>query len=111
MAIFKPYKAGEGEADIIVSRKGGKRMTTQERRRGMRYHKEEREQGWNDPKSVCTCGHTGDGPFSQHHSNHEFSLGHGACRVMNCPCAKFTWKGWTREFELYLFATRGEVKA
>ena len=39
------------------------------------------------PRSRCTCGHTGDGPHSQHYG----IIGHGACAVKDCECTKFTW--------------------
>lgn len=42
------------------------------------------------PKSVCSCGHTGDGPNSQHEIH--FQQGHGKC--MLCDCPKFTWAGF-----------------
>ena len=55
------------------------------------------------PKSVCTCGHSGDGMKSDHQDR--FGAGHGACKV--CKCAQFTWKGWTDEFRsLMLDATK-----
>jgi len=41
------------------------------------------------PKSICTCGHTGDGPNSQHADR--YGLGHGACKVEGCNCKQFTW--------------------
>ncbi len=44
-------------------------------------------------RSRCTCGHTGDGPHSQHFDT-PFAKGHGECRL--CDCQKFTWKNWTR---------------
>lgn len=39
------------------------------------------------PKSVCLCGHTGDGMESQHEDT--MSPGHGPCKL--CECRKFTW--------------------
>jgi len=50
------------------------------------------------PKSICTCGHTGDGTISQHHSS-PFAPGHDECKVKDCVCVKFTWKGWTKEYK------------
>ena len=44
-------------------------------------------------KSMCSCGHTGDGGYSQHQDNLE--LGHGACTAPGCHCVRFTWVGWT----------------
>jgi hypothetical protein len=40
-------------------------------------------------KSVCTCGHTGDGPRSCHNGFN----GHGPCAI--CDCEQFTWARWT----------------
>jgi hypothetical protein len=50
-------------------------------------------------KSVCACGHLGDGPNSQHHGTKLGSVGkinngHGKCCVEGCLCAQFTWAGW-----------------
>jgi len=55
----------------------------------------------NEPKSICTCGHTGDGPKSQHNDG-PFNAGHGEClqtrRVPGgtkaCDCPQFTWKAF-----------------
>ncbi len=48
-------------------------------------------------KSVCSCGHLGDGPSSEHGDT--FSHGHGPCMVEGCDCHKFTWVKFTPEFE------------
>ncbi len=61
------------------------------------------------PKSVCTCGHTGDGEGSDHLDfivvergggiKVKFDLpdkGHGCCS--KCTCRQFIWKKWTDEF-------------
>lgn len=59
-----------------------------------------------NPKSVCTCGHTGDGARSQHTG---FG-GHGACQATpvdgrnECRCGQFSWKGWTREYTQFMAA-------
>ena len=47
----------------------------------------------NEPKSICTCGHTGDGPGSQHLSG-ILQAGHGRCAMLECQntCPQFTWK-------------------
>lgn len=45
---------------------------------------------WSGPKSVCLCGHTGDGGESQHDDN-------GECLV--CKCEKFTWVAFVPEFQ------------
>jgi hypothetical protein len=46
------------------------------------------------PKSVCACGHQGDG-FGSHHKG---VTGHGKCRVPDCDCSKFTWSEFTPSF-------------
>lgn len=43
-------------------------------------------------KSVCHCGHTGDGLKSQHADR--LAAGHGACKVPGCKCEAFTWKAF-----------------
>lgn len=43
-------------------------------------------------KSICLCGHTGDGPGSQHANT--LAEGHGPCMVNKCTCLKFTWARW-----------------
>ena len=45
------------------------------------------------PKSMCYCGHTGDGANSQHGG----LMGHGPC--LECDCIQFTWKGWLPEYD------------
>jgi hypothetical protein len=45
------------------------------------------------PKSVCYCGHTGDGNNSDHANT--LSFGHGPCLVIGCLCSQFTWADWT----------------
>ncbi len=59
------------------------------------------------PKSICACGHTGDGPDSQHiteapslgslPADGDPNQGHGACTVDGCSCQKFSWKGFIKE--------------
>jgi hypothetical protein len=44
------------------------------------------------PKSICQCGHTGDGEGSQHSSSGVWSAGHGACVVPGCSCLRFRWE-------------------
>lgn len=56
------------------------------------------------PKSICKCGHTGDGVDSQHdHIMHEevdeWEPGHGECNV--CGCERFTWTKFTDDFISY----------
>lgn len=55
------------------------------------------------PKSVCRCGHTGDGARSQHTG---FG-GHGSCIFDGGACCdQFSWKGWTNEYVRFM-AERG----
>jgi len=42
------------------------------------------------PKSLCVCGHTGDGQNSEHMT--EIAYGHGACT--QCDCVRFRWSSW-----------------
>ena len=57
---------------------------------------------WSDrnPKSICACGHTGDGGRSQHKDT--LQLGHGRCLSAGCNCQQFTWSGWTERAKLEL---------
>ena len=53
-----------------------------------------------NPKSICTCGHTGDGGNSEHDDAALGSLGapgHGKCKVPGCTCQHFQWKEWTEK--------------
>jgi hypothetical protein len=52
------------------------------------------------PKSICKCGHTGDGANSQHAG--ELARGHGSCLAPDCKCEKFSWAGSTEEFTQFL---------
>lgn len=64
------------------------------------------------PKSICTCGHTGDGAKAQHTG---FG-GHGACFATpldgrnECKCGQFSWKGWTEEYKRWMAEKGHEVK-
>jgi hypothetical protein len=49
------------------------------------------------PRSVCSCGHTGDGPKSEHKDT--FTPGHGACKVRGCNCVRFTWVEFLSVFQ------------
>ena len=53
---------------------------------------------WLTFKSICTCGHTGDGTGSEHRSLAEAGDGHGACRHGDCGCTQFSWRRWTVTF-------------
>jgi hypothetical protein len=50
---------------------------------------------YKEARSMCECGHTGDGPCSQHASlvtekdGMVVEDGHGGCKV--CNCDRFTW--------------------
>lgn len=46
-------------------------------------------------KSVCVCGHGGDGLPSTHLG----CIGHGPCAVPGCGCMKFKWKSWTPRYK------------
>ncbi|GAH05988.1 unnamed protein product [marine sediment metagenome] len=37
---------------------------------------------------LCSCGH------SRFDHLDSFSLGHGACAIVGCPCRQFTWVKW-----------------
>ncbi|MEE8503990.1 MAG: hypothetical protein V3T26_06025 [candidate division NC10 bacterium] len=56
--------------------------------------------GWPGAKSLCSCGHTGDGSDSAHKDSPE--VGHGACLIPGCPCNNFTWARWMTAFEAAL---------
>jgi hypothetical protein len=52
------------------------------------------------PRSICTCGHSGDGPHSYHEAGVKgLADGHGPCIVAGCDCQKFSWKAFTPEFQ------------
>ncbi len=55
---------------------------------------------WSGPKSVCSCGHTGDGAGSEHLNTYgpDLSPGHGPCLVPGCECRKFTWEDFRPEY-------------
>lgn len=54
---------------------------------------------YGEPKSHCTCGHSGDGANSDHYDS--FQLGHGRCKIPGCKCGHFTWAGFYPEFEAW----------
>lgn len=46
------------------------------------------------PKSLCQCGHSGDGNNSGHHNT--MQAGHGSCKTCisgKRACVKFSYKG------------------
>jgi len=60
---------------------------------------------YREPKSLCTCGHEGDGGGSPHEA-FAGEAGHGKCKVPGCPCEHFVWTGWTRAFAMALARVR-----
>ena len=61
---------------------------------------------WRGPRSVCGCGHLGDGSDSEHGSVLSVDIGHGACRVAGCACQHFTWTAFTPKFMAALTRTK-----
>ena len=57
------------------------------------------------PKSICLCGHTGDGEDSDHGTG--FGPGHGACMVSGCNCFKFSWARFTKKYERFTESPKG----
>ena len=49
------------------------------------------------PKSICACGHLGDGPYSDHRDL--IQPGHGGCKIPGCSCVRFSWKRFTKAYE------------
>jgi hypothetical protein len=54
------------------------------------------------PKSLCTCGHTGDGENSEHQTLYEVAPGKGKCTINNCFCDRFTWARFTKKYQNYI---------
>ncbi len=44
-------------------------------------------------RSICVCTHVGDCPNSDH-GDSKLELGHGPCKVKDCNCKRFVWKGF-----------------
>ena len=48
------------------------------------------------PRSICICGHTGDGANSEHYDHlpvdPDVAGGLGSCKVKDCPCQHFIYK-------------------
>jgi len=63
---------------------------------------------WKGPKSVCSCGHYGDGTNSHHEDRYGLAIcgGHGKCTYPGCTCEMFTWERWTDPFKDALDAER-----
>jgi len=53
---------------------------------------------WLTFKSICTCGHTGDGTGSEHTDLAVSGDGHGCCKLAGCSCSQFSWRRWTATF-------------
>jgi hypothetical protein len=63
------------------------------------------------PKSICTCGHTGDGPDSQHDASEFGVKGHGPCHVEGCTeCVQFSWAAWTPDYAVVLDVLRARQR-
>jgi len=54
------------------------------------------------PKSICKCGHSGDGRKSAHMplDGPLIIAGQGSCT--KCDCVKFTWKKFTDKYLRYI---------
>lgn len=103
----------EGLADAIdvaceqvsaAERERDRLTEEQQRRLGAKRRLAE---SWRGPKSVCSCGHDGDGTDTDH-AKSGLAPGHGMCLVPGCPCRKFRWKKHT---STYLAALRRESEA
>jgi len=55
------------------------------------------------PKSLCQCGHRGDGPVSMHRDLH-MGEGKGPCIAKGCRCQQFVWKKFRTDFKAFLAA-------
>lgn len=53
------------------------------------------------PKSICVCGHSGDGANSDHHGAER---GHANCGIAGCACRKFVWREFTTPFKIAMDA-------
>lgn len=50
------------------------------------------------PKSMCRCGHAGDGTHSDHHDT--IATGHGPCSICGPEkCPQFSWARWLTKQE------------
>lgn len=65
------------------------------------------------PKSVCACGHAGDGQGVARDAAgghavplHAGTIGHGACMYAKCRCIKFTWARHTDHFTRAIASAR-----
>ena len=60
---------------------------------------------WKGPRSVCRCGHLGDGEGSQHAG----AGGDGKCLADGCGCERFLWDRFVPELEPRLLSLRGQA--
>jgi hypothetical protein len=56
-----------------------------------------RQDGYLGPRSLCECGHGGDG-YPSSHASQNGSPGHGGCYIEGCDCRQFTFAGFYPEF-------------
>ena len=58
------------------------------------------------PKSICQCGHLGDGEGGDHEDG-IFLKGHGRCKI--CDCSMFQWKRFVSSFEELIGKVQGKA--
>jgi hypothetical protein len=58
------------------------------------------------PKSICKCGHLGDGDRSDH-EDLIINKGHGKCKV--CDCKMFVWSRFTPTFDEIIDKAQGKA--
>jgi len=52
-----------------------------------------------EPRSICSCGHTGDGMGSQHDADPVTgNAGLGPCQMPGCPCVGFQFDHFTEKY-------------
>jgi len=57
--------------------------------------------GFQEPKGICYCGHTGNGKGSQHQSLLGLE-GEGPCIFADCHCGQFIWVRFTISYKKFL---------
>ena len=60
------------------------------------------------PKSICQCGHLGDG-YTSDHEDGGLTKGHGKCMILGCSCERFSWKRFTPSFIEVMDNIRGKL--
>ena len=60
------------------------------------------------PKSICKCGHLGDG-YPSDHEDSQITKGHGRCRILGCSCERFSWKRFTQSFTEVIDKIKGKA--